>query len=146
VLFEPLGFGPAEWTKGHDGEPHTASGLRLLPRDMLKVGQLVLAGGAWQGWQIVSADWVKRVTTPVVAIDHGRSYGYQWYIGEMTTGTLPQPEHWVGGIGWGGQRLFVFPARDLVVAMNCGNYRLSGLEQSRIASAVVTDVVLPSLT
>ena len=83
VLFDPMGFGPAEWMKGADGEPHTASGLRLLPRDMLKVGQLALAGGAWNGQQIVPADWVKRVTTQVVPIDRGRSYGYQWYMGDI---------------------------------------------------------------
>src|SRR5882672_12969633 len=58
ALFEPLSFGPSEWTVGRDGEPRTASGLRLLPRDMLKVGQLVLANGAWQGKQIVPAEWL----------------------------------------------------------------------------------------
>src|SRR5215469_9566267 len=103
VLFDPLEFGPAQWTKGRDGEPHTASGLRLLPRDMLKVGQLALAGGTWNGRQIVPSDWVKRVTTPVVATDRGVSYGYQWYVGEAVAGTPPRSHHWVGGIGWGGQ-------------------------------------------
>jgi CubicO group peptidase (beta-lactamase class C family) len=142
VLFDPLGFGPAEWTKGHDGEPHTASGLRLLPRDMLKVGQLALAGGVWGGKQIVPADWVKRVTTRVVASDHGLSYGYQWYMGDFVVDGAPQ--HWLGGIGWGGQRLYAFPALDLVVAVNCGNYGKSGMEQNRITRTVLTDVVLPS--
>ena len=144
VLFDPLGFGPAEWTKGSDGEPHTASGLRLLPRDMLKVGQLAMAGGTWDGRQIVPADWVKRATTPVVAINRDRSYGYHWYIGDVVAGTPPRPHHWVGGIGWGGQRLFVFPSLDLVVAMNCGNYRKSLMEQNRIVGAVITGTVLPS--
>src|SRR6266436_7964625 len=95
VLFDPLDFGPAEWTTGRDGEPHTASGLRLLPRDLLKIGQLVLAGGMWNGKEIVPPDWVKRVTTPVVVIDRGRSYGYHWYMGD---GVPLLPQHWVGGI------------------------------------------------
>jgi CubicO group peptidase (beta-lactamase class C family) len=144
VLFDPMGFGSAEWTKGHDGEPHAASGLRLLPRDMLKIGQLALAGGAWNGFQVVPADWVKRITTPVVTIDRGRRYGYHWYIGDIDAGTPPQPRHWVGGIGWGGQRLYAFPALDLVVAMNCGNYGLAGIEQTRVVSTIIRDVVLPS--
>jgi CubicO group peptidase (beta-lactamase class C family) len=143
-LFDPMGFGSAEWTKGHDGEPHAASGLRLLPRDMLKIGQLALAGGAWNGFQVVPADWVKRITTPVVTIDRGRRYGYHWYIGDIGAGTPPQPRHWVGGIGWGGQRLYAFPALDLVVAMNCGNYGLAGIEQTRVVSTIIRDVVLPS--
>ena len=139
-----MGFGPSEWTVGSDGEPHSASGLRLLPRDMLKVGQIVLAGGNWSGRRLVPAEWVERATTAVVAIDRGRSYGYQWYMGDLAAGTASQSFHWVGGIGWGGQRLFVFPALDLVVAMNCGNYRKSGLEQNRVNTVVLTEVALSS--
>jgi CubicO group peptidase (beta-lactamase class C family) len=47
VLFDPMGFGPVDWAKGRDGEYRAASGLRLLPRDLLKIGQLVRAGGVW---------------------------------------------------------------------------------------------------
>ncbi|MBR0937178.1 serine hydrolase [Bradyrhizobium jicamae] len=141
VLFDPMGFGPAEWTTGHDGEPHTASGLRLLPRDLLKVGQLVQAGGKWNGREIVPSDWVKRVTTPVVTIDPNRSYGYHWYMGD---GQPPRQQHWIGGIGWGGQRLYVIPGLDLVGAINCGNYGKPGQEQSRVSTTVLSDVVLPS--
>ena len=38
-------------------------------------------------------------------------------------GTPPRALHWVGGIGWGGQRLFAFPALDLVVVMNLPQVR-----------------------
>lgn len=144
VLFDPLGLGPAEWTRASDGEPHAASGLRLLPPDMLKIGQLVLAGGTWNDRQIVPADWIKRVTTPMVATGGGLSYGYQWYMGEVSAGTPPQPHRWMGGIGWGGQRLFVLPSLDLVVAINCGNYHQSLSEQAGVVRALVTEVVLPS--
>jgi len=144
VLFEPMGFGSSEWSVGSDDEPRAASGLRLLPRDMLKIGQIALAGGMWNGKEVVPAEWVKRLIRAVVAIDGGRSYGYHWYVGDVTVGAPPQALHWVGGIGWGGQRLFAFPALDLVVAMNCGNYRKSGAEQSRVNGVVLTEVVLPS--
>jgi CubicO group peptidase (beta-lactamase class C family) len=143
VLFDPMGFGAAEWIKGADGEPHTASGLRLLPRDLLKVGQLALAGGTWQGKQLVPSDWVKRITTPTVTIEGARSYGYHWYIYDNTIDG--QRQHWVGGIGWGGQRLYVFPSADLVVAMNCGNYPKSAAVQSSVSAAVLNNVVFPSL-
>jgi CubicO group peptidase (beta-lactamase class C family) len=144
VLFGPLDFGPAEWTKGHDGEPHSASGLRLVPRDMLKVGQLVLAGGAWNGSQIVPSDWMKRVTTPAAAIEPGYSYGYHWYLGESMAGTPPRSHHWVAGIGWGGQCLFVLPTLDLVLAINSGNHNKPFTEQRRIIRALLTEIVLPS--
>lgn len=143
VLFDPMGFGPSEWAISTDGEPRAASGCRLLPRDMLKLGQLALAGGAWQGTQIVPADWVKRITTPVVHIGGPRNYGYHWYIYDTVVDGRRQ--YWFGGIGWGGQKLYIFPGLDLVVAMNCGNYRKPGIEQNRVNVAVLDEVVFPSL-
>ena len=59
-----MGFGPADWASGRDGEFRAESGLRLLPRDLLKIGQLVLAGGVWNGHQVVPGDWLKRALTP----------------------------------------------------------------------------------
>jgi CubicO group peptidase (beta-lactamase class C family) len=145
VMFEPLGLGPTEWTTGRDGEPIAASGLRMRAPDLLRVGEMVLGNGAWQGRQIVPADWLKRSTEPVVAIDEIRHYGWHWYLADLPAGTPPQPEHMIVAIGWGGQRLFVLPAHDLVVAMNAGNYSISGIEQSRIAATVMTGAVLPSI-
>ena len=81
VLFDPMGFGPVGWSKGRDGEFRAASGLRLLPRDLLKIGQLVLAGGVWNGDQIVPRDWLKRAMAPAVTLEDGRRYGYHWYLG-----------------------------------------------------------------
>ena len=73
ALFDPLGVGPAEWSTDAKGEPRAASGGRMRPPDLLRVGRMVLADGAWQGKQIVPADWLKRSTTPVVAIDAVRN-------------------------------------------------------------------------
>lgn len=144
VLFEPLGFGPSEWSVSHDGYERAASGLRLLPRDMAKIGQLVLTEGARDGKQVVPADWVKRATTPVVHMPDGRGYGYHWYSGAFQDATHP-PLPWIAGIGWGGQRLYVIPKGDLVVAINCGNYRRSGRDQSIVGIRLMTELVLPAL-
>jgi CubicO group peptidase (beta-lactamase class C family) len=111
---------------------------------MLKIGQLVLTRGMWNGHEVVPIDWLKRVITPAVTIADGRRYGYQWYLGANSVGSPPQLYPWVGGIGWGGQRLHVFPKLDLVVAQNCGNYDKTGIEQTRVINAVINEVVLPS--
>jgi CubicO group peptidase (beta-lactamase class C family) len=145
MLFDPLGLGPIEWSMGRDGEPRAASGMRMRAPDLLCVGQMVLANGAWQGKQIVPADWLKLATTPAVTIEGTRRYGWHWYLGELPVGTPTHVERTISGIGWGGQRLFLMPALDLAVAMNAGNYRLAGLAQGRIAAAVITDLVLPNL-
>jgi hypothetical protein len=46
----------------------------------------------------------------------------------------------MSGIGWDGQRLYVFPELDLVVAQHCGDDYKSGAEQRRINDA---EIVLP---
>jgi len=140
VLFDPLGFGPSDWSVGRDGEARAASGARLLPRDLVKIGQLMLENGNWNGKPVVPADWVKRVTTPVAQIRVGRDYGYQWYMGGFAT---TQPLRWFGGVGWGGQYLYVIPARDLAFVILCGNYGRSGQEQAAVLIALLNDVVLP---
>jgi CubicO group peptidase (beta-lactamase class C family) len=144
VLFGPMGFGPIAWSKGNDGEYRAASGLRLLPRDLLKIGELLRGRGVWNGEQILPRDWGKRVMTPAVVIADGRRYGYHWYLGASVATGSPNPQPWLGGIGWGGQRLYVFPALDLVVAQHCGNYGKPGREQLRINEAIIGEVVLPS--
>jgi CubicO group peptidase (beta-lactamase class C family) len=143
ALFDPLGFGAVVWHKGGDSAYRAASGLRLLPRDLLMIGQLMLARGVWDGHEVVPTEWLKRVNTPVITMADGRRYGYQWYLGAIAAGSPPQPQDWVGDIGWGGQRLHVFPKLDLVVAQFCGNYDKPGMAQGRINNRVVADVVLP---
>ena len=60
VLFEPLGIADVEWVNMPSGGVAVASGLRLRPRDMAKIGQLLLSGGAWDGRRIVSAEWLRE--------------------------------------------------------------------------------------
>ncbi len=146
VLFDLLGLGPVEWSTDAKSEPRAASGGRMRPPDLLRVGQMVLANGAWQGKQIVPADWLKRSTTPAVTIEGTRRYGWHWYLGELPVGTPRHVEPTISAVGWGGQRLFLVPALDLAVAMNAGNYRLPIMEQSRIGTALITDLVLPGLS
>ncbi len=148
VLFDPMDFGPSEWAKSTDGYEIAASGLRLLPRDMSKIGQLVLTGGGvWNGKQVVPAtNVVVRATTASDAVRMADGPGLRLSLvhrRRSRTGKHP-PLPWIAGIGWGGQRLYVVPKLDLVVGINCGNYRRPGSEQSSVGIAIVTEVVLPA--
>lgn len=128
-LFDPLGLGPTEWVKGRDGVESAASGLRMTPRDLARIGRLVLGGGTLDGRRIVEADWVARCVTPALQIDEVRQFGYQWYIAHVGFETPARPSwdrhrlerYWIGN-GNGGQRLFVLPGLDLVVVTTAGNY------------------------
>ena len=92
---------------------NTATGLRMRPRDLCKFGQLYLDGGKWKDVQVVSTEWVKASTQP----HHGNDdYGYHWRI--MTFEDM----HCFYATGFGLQRIFVFPAIEMVVVTVQGNY------------------------
>ena len=144
ALFDPLGLGPTEWSNGLQGEAAAASGLRMRAPDLLRVGQTVLAGGAWQGKQLVPQAWLQQSTTPAVTIDGPFRYGWHWYLSDAAIGSPSRSERMISGIGWGGQRLVVVPALDLAVVINAGNYRKPGSEQRRIATALLNELILPA--
>jgi CubicO group peptidase (beta-lactamase class C family) len=149
-LFDPLGIGPTEWVTDGHGEAIAASGLRMRPRDLARIGMMMLKGGTWEDRQVVPAQWIVRSTTPMVDIDETRQYGYHWYLGKFgfTLSTRPrwdrsQLERYWGAIGNGGQRLYVFPRLDLVVAITAGNYDTP--DQGVPPTRVIREVVLPAL-
>ena len=55
TLFDPLGIEDWDWDYAAGFNPAAGSGLRLRPRDLAKIGQLVLERGKWHGRQIVSS-------------------------------------------------------------------------------------------
>lgn len=122
-LFAPLGITDFEWDPIASGEPAAASGLRLRPRDTAKLGQLVLDHGAWHGKQIVPADWIAAATTPQINGPLLWFYGYQFWLGRSLVHA--REVDWALGLGYGGQRLFIVPALDIVVLVHCGLYRSS---------------------
>jgi CubicO group peptidase (beta-lactamase class C family) len=145
ALFDPIGAGETAWSNGFNGEPSASSGLRMTPRDLARIGQLILNRGRWDERQVVPAEWLDRSFQPYVACDEMRRYGYFWYVGDWQYGHPPNRPvaHWVGAFGYGGQRLFVMPELDIVVAITAGNY--ADAEQWMPPIRVIREAVLPSL-
>lgn len=127
TLFDPLGIGSTEWRVGRDLEPRAASGLRLRPRDLAVIGQMILNGGTWDGRRIVPASWLEESFTAQAYVTGGGRYGYQWWLGNEYIGTSagPKAERSIMAAGLGGQRLFLFPELKLLVVTTAGNYEKS---------------------
>ena len=51
-LFGPLGFTRYQWNKHGNGTVWSNGDLFIRPRDLAKIGQLVLDNGKWNGQQI----------------------------------------------------------------------------------------------
>ena len=113
-LFDPLGISDFSWQKLPDGTVITAWGLKLRPRDMAKIGYMMLKDGKWMGKQIVSSSWVKESTKAQIEGDIllGSGYGYQWWRGRTFINKKNIETFYAAGKG--GQYIFLCPALDLV--------------------------------
>ncbi len=121
-LFGPLGIRDFDWNAGKvDGYPQMDGTLQLRPRDMARLGQLVVDGGEWDGTDLIPAAWIHASTSPAVTTDEPRlpGYGYLWWIGE-----LPGPERNVRFVlanGRGSQFIVAIPEWRTVVVTTGGN-------------------------
>jgi CubicO group peptidase (beta-lactamase class C family) len=136
MLFGPLGIDTWNWSGSKtEGFNLMDGSLRLLPRDMAKLGQMALEGGRWRGRQILDEAWVREATSTHIQVPPGpEGYGYLWWTREVPgpEGTLV-PAFFANG--WGSQFIMVFPSLDLVVVTTGGN-EYNG-KHMRVAEAVV---------
>jgi CubicO group peptidase (beta-lactamase class C family) len=145
ALFEPLGIGNWQWGQMPNGRFSASGGLWLRPRDLAKIGQLVLNHGVWHGRRIVSAAWIKAMTERQVVPgwpinSQGLySYGYLWFLARSSIDNRNIGR--VVAIGFGGQRLYVVPSEDLVVVGSAGHYRGKNSEQG-VAGEMALDLAL----
>lgn len=118
ALFAPLGIEGAEWAAGQDGVPDGAAGLRLSPTDLLRIGQMMRAGGRWQERQVVPQAFVREATSrqgdsdlPPRGPKELWGYGYLWWLASTPGDNLRA----YYAAGYGGQFLYVVPDLDLVI-------------------------------
>jgi CubicO group peptidase (beta-lactamase class C family) len=138
TLFEPLGITSVEWIRVK-GDTDAGGGLRLRPRDMAKIGQLVLGGGRWNDRQVVSKAWIDASMTPRMDATSLYFYGYLWWLGRSLLNG--REVHWAAALGRGGQSIRIVPELDLVVAVTAGYYQDYSPEAFQLQAGVFRDVL-----
>lgn len=113
-LFLPLAISDYYWGSDPDGTSMGAHGLHLKPRDLLKIGQLVLDNGKWGGIQVVDSTWVTESTSFQTSMgdwgdDNGWDYGYYWW--------LVREWNAIAAWGHGGNFILIKPDQGLVFVM-----------------------------
>ncbi len=108
-LFNPLEIYNERWIKSPDGvyyspalDKEEEAVSALTAREMLKIGQLFLQKGIWNGKQIISKEYIEAAVSPS---PQNFNYGYLWWLGEG----------WYGCRGYGGQAVTVFPEQNKIV-------------------------------
>jgi CubicO group peptidase (beta-lactamase class C family) len=154
----PLQFGRYYWNISANGEGYQGGGAFVRPRDLLKIGQLYLGGGVWNGQRIVSQEWIAVSTWPHIEItpattglspeEFGNSYGlgadgYTWHLGELKVANRVYKEYQASGNG--GQLVIVVPDAELTVAITAGNYLQGGI-WNRWPQEIVGQEIIGSAT
>ncbi len=139
-LFGPLQIKNVEWVYSPLEVPQTGGGLRLTSRDLLKIAQLYLDGGIWQGKRIVDEAWVKTSTQPHARIDDETEYGYLWWLKAFKSGGKSYPAFFMSGNG--GNKVVAFPGLDMAVVITSTNYNTHGMHEQ--TEKLLTDYVLPA--
>jgi len=107
---------------------HPAYHMWLSARDMARLGLLMLREGEWNGRQIVSKEWVQRITSLVTPFHEMNppyqrqlgaprrwGYGYMWWVWDAPNSQGPLVGAY-SGMGAGGQFITVLPRLDMVIA------------------------------
>ncbi len=108
----PLGIDFAPWARDPQGRYLGGNEMALSPRALRRIGETVLAGGRWNGAQVVPEEWIDaswqaRARSPW----SGDAYGYGWFLTRFAGRDAAY------GRGYGGQMLVVLPAREMVIAI-----------------------------
>jgi CubicO group peptidase (beta-lactamase class C family) len=142
TLFQPLGIDSVKWQFQPLGNAMTGGGLQLRSRDLLKLGQLYLDGGKWQGKQVISEDWVRRSLAPHANAREDTDYGYFWWL--QTFHVNGQAIRTFGMYGTGGNKVYVLPDQGVVVVITTTNYRLPGA--GAVTDSLLTSHIVPAVT
>ena len=116
------------WYNEPEGFPRTYSALMARARDWMKVGLMIKDGGSFNGNQIVSKDYIGKMTSPSKT---NPNYGWQVWLGKDYVTTRFYNDAKVGyGVaasepfkaddiiyfdGFGGQRVYISKSNDLVI-------------------------------
>ena len=124
-----------------EGQGYMGGGIQMRPRDFMKLGQLFLSDGRWNGRQVLSRQWVRRATESHSSLNRENDYGYAWHIIEYRVGGKTYRAF--SAEGNGGQLLIAIPELDLLVMMAAGNYS-DFPTWSKFRDELVPQFIIPS--
>lgn len=76
-LFKPLEIIDYSWTLDNAGNPHVMSGCQIKPKDLIKLGMLLLNNGYYNNHQVIAQKYIAEV---VVSSSQYKGYGMLWWL------------------------------------------------------------------
>jgi len=150
ALWKPLGLADAQLALDHPaGLPRPTIFARA--RDWLAIGELIDGNGAYHGRRVVSAAWIKAMTTPSplnpnygyfvwIGSPPGAERSYGPFVGYKAKHSAPYAAPDIVYLdGYGGERVYVVPSRDLVIVR-------TGATRDDWDDAIIPNAVLEGLS
>jgi CubicO group peptidase (beta-lactamase class C family) len=119
LVADPLKMSAYAWPLSPAGQPYGGGGVQLLPRDFLKIAQMMLDGGTWGAHRVVGRDFAKTASSALHDLN-GIQYGYLWW--SIAYPYKDRIVHAFFAAGAGGQSVMGVPELGLAVAIFAGNY------------------------
>jgi CubicO group peptidase (beta-lactamase class C family) len=111
-LFGPLDIRVGGWDRDPQGYYMGGNNMALTPRDLLKIGQMLLNDGIYNGQRIINKEWIKDSFGTYTHSNYNPyGYGYQWW--NTPTADYTTFFAW----GHGGQYLMMIPELDAIVVI-----------------------------
>ncbi|MBQ8501971.1 MAG: serine hydrolase [Bacteroides sp.] len=107
-LFDPMHITEVAWELSPEGINTGGWGLHIQSESLAKFGLLLLNEGRWEGRQLLSASWVKEMTSLQMERE-GEDYGYQTWLCEY-----PGAVRADGALG---QFVIMVPEKDMVIVI-----------------------------
>ena len=145
-LFDPMGM-EAIFEQDGSGTFVASSYSYLKTKDLLKLGQLIIDQGSFQGRQVVPKEYIEYATSLSSSMrkrgclqDSYMTYGAQFWLNKACpSGKRPfplVPEELVMLLGHGGQSVFIFPAQK-IVAVRIANDKEQALDKQEYAKLIL---------
>jgi CubicO group peptidase (beta-lactamase class C family) len=140
-LFHKLGMYHTLMEPDASGTFVGSSYIWASARDYARFGMLYLNDGVWEGQRILPEGWVKKSITPPPA-NRMKNYGYQFWVNGFIDKQfsrkefLKVPDDLFYADGFGGQRIYIIPSKQLV-AVRLG---LNKFDEQRFLELLVESV------
>ncbi|WP_051621239.1 serine hydrolase domain-containing protein [Paenibacillus sp. UNC451MF] len=141
-LFDPMGITNVSWGQDPQSNLIGAWGLQLTCRDMAKFGLMYLHNGRWETYQVVPGEWVEESIQQQAAerYDDGTEggFGYLWWLKPIVIPGDKAVHHNVFyAAGSGGQRIFVVPDMNMIMAITAANKEDDFMPEQMLIKAIM---------
>ncbi|WP_171043656.1 serine hydrolase [Pseudoalteromonas spongiae] len=139
-ILDKLNISNYKWDTHASGLPQAGWMVRLTSRDMIKLGNVVVNKGKWQGEQFISPTYLSKATSNIIKpaedwMPDEYRYGYFWY----SMPVVVEGKTYELNVAWGGggNRVIVVEELGLVIA-------ITGHDREDTIMKQISDVVIPA--